>query len=196
MNQTEFKQFLSELEIFGKENDQHHTERAKRMLNITPDTGEFLTVLIHATQAKNILEIGTSNGYSTLWLAQAAKAIDAKVTTIEFSKFKADLAQTNFNQAGLSAIITLLQADAYEVLQQTTAQAFELVFLDAKRSEYVSWWPEIKRILKPNGLLIVDNATSHATEMNEFMSQVCADASFSHALVPVGNGQFLASKLN
>lgn len=195
MNQTQFKEFLNQLETFGKENDAHHTTREQRMLNITPDTGEFLTVLIHATQAKNILEIGTSNGYSTLWLANAAQKTNASVTTIEFSKFKTDLAQANFEKAELSNIITLLNADAGDVLQNTNDQTYHLIFLDAKRSEYVKWWPEIKRTLKTNGLLVVDNATSHAAEMEEFMALVRADDTFSHALVPVGNGQFIASKL-
>ena len=62
-----------ELEQFGQSNDKVHTERGLRMLNITRDTGEFLAVLVRAMQARRILEIGTSNGYSTLWLAEAAR---------------------------------------------------------------------------------------------------------------------------
>ena len=65
----------NELMHFGAENDAHETERARRMLNITPDTGEFLSVLVRFGTARRVLEIGTSNGYSTLWLAEAAAAI-------------------------------------------------------------------------------------------------------------------------
>ena len=76
---------LAELEEFGKTNDGSTTERPRRMLNITRDTGEFLAVLVRATLAQRVLEIGTSNGYSTLWLADAARAIGGSVTTVELS---------------------------------------------------------------------------------------------------------------
>src|SRR2546428_8769017 len=79
---------LAELERFGKANDGSTTERSRRMLNITPDTGEFLSVLVRATLARRVLEIGTSNGYSTLWLAEAASAIGGAGTTIEAFPYK------------------------------------------------------------------------------------------------------------
>ncbi|MCA9982842.1 MAG: hypothetical protein KDE59_01060, partial [Anaerolineales bacterium] len=75
----------AELEQFGLDHDAAATDRPSRMLNITRDTGEFLGVLILATEARRILEIGTSNGYSTLWLAEAATKISGQVTTIEFA---------------------------------------------------------------------------------------------------------------
>ena len=70
---------LAELEQFGQTNDRSSTERPRRMLNITRDTGELLAVLVRATAARRVLEIGTSNGYSTLWLASAARAIGGAV---------------------------------------------------------------------------------------------------------------------
>lgn len=70
---------LSELERFGQENDRAISERPRRMLNITRDTGEFLSVLVRAIAARHILEIGTSNGYSTLWLANAVRATGGTV---------------------------------------------------------------------------------------------------------------------
>ena len=87
---------LDELEQFGKANDGSTTERPRRMLNITRDTGEFLAVLVRATLARRVLEIGTSNGYSTLWLASAARAIGGSVVTIELSAYKVALATANF----------------------------------------------------------------------------------------------------
>src|SRR5205823_4960240 len=73
---------LDELAAFGRANDARETERARRMLNITPETGQFLAILVRATGARRILEIGTSNGYSTIWLAWAADETDGHVTTI------------------------------------------------------------------------------------------------------------------
>jgi len=85
---NQLQSFMAELEQFGKANDSTTTERSRRMLNITRATGEFLSVLVRATVARRVLEIGTSNGYSTLWLADAARAIGGAVTTIKLSEYK------------------------------------------------------------------------------------------------------------
>jgi predicted O-methyltransferase YrrM len=185
---------LSELERFGKANDGANAERPRRMLNITRDTGEFLAVLVRATVARRVLEIGTSNGYSTLWLASAAGAIGGSVTTVELSEYKIGLAISNFARSGLASQITLLHEDAGRVLERSADGAFDLVFLDSERPEYPGWWPHLKRVLRPGGLLVVDNATSHAAEMAPFVALVAADVSFATSLVPVGNGEFLAVK--
>ena len=185
---------LSELERFGEANDNATTERPRRMLNITRDTGEFLSVLVHATAARCVLEIGTSNGYSTLWLANAARATGGAVTTVELSDYKVGLARQNFSRSGLAASITLVQDDAGRVLERAVDASFDLVFLDAERPEYPGWWPHLKRVLRPGGLLVVDNATSHPEQMAPFVALVKADADFTTSLVPVGNGEFLAVK--
>jgi predicted O-methyltransferase YrrM len=185
---------LAELEEFGKTNDGFNTERPRRMLNITRDTGELLAVLVRATLARRVLEIGTSNGYSTLWLADAARAIGGVVTTVELSEYKIGLATANFARSGLTSRITLLHDDARRVLQRSADGAFDLVFLDSERPEYPGWWPDLKRVLRPGGLLVVDNAISHQAEMAPFVALVSAEVSFVTSLVPVGNGEFLAVK--
>src|SRR6058998_1095769 len=151
---------LSELERFGEANDSATAERPRRMLNITRDTGEFLSVLVQATSARRVLEIGTSNGYSTLWLASAVRATGGAVTTVEISDYKIGLAKATFARSGLAACITLVQDDAGRLLQRSADGAFDLVFLDSERSAYPEWWPDLKRVLRPGGLLVVDNATS------------------------------------
>jgi predicted O-methyltransferase YrrM len=185
---------LSELERFGEANDNATAERPRRMLNITRDTGEFLSVLVQATAARRVLEIGTSNGYSTLWLASAARATGGAVTTVELSDYKVGLARQNFSRSGLAASITLVQDDAGRVLERAADASFDLVFLDAERPEYPGWWPHLKRVLRPGGLLVVDNATSHPEQMAPFVALVKADTDFTTSLVPVGNGEFLAVK--
>src|SRR5262249_21841489 len=164
------------------------------MLNITRDTGEFLSVLVRAMLARRVLEIGTSNGYSTLWLAEAARDIGGMVTTVEVSEFKIGLASQNFARSGLAAFITSIHDDAARVLERSEDGAFDLIFLDSERPEYPGWWPHLKRVLRPGGLLVVDNATSHAAEMAPFVTLVAADVSFVTSLVPVSNGEFLALK--
>ncbi|MGP5307455.1 O-methyltransferase [Vreelandella alkaliphila] len=187
-------ELLTELEQFGQENDAAIADRPRRMLNITRDTGEFLSVLTQATNAKRVLEIGTSNGYSTLWLAQAAQKISGHVTTVELAEYKFDLAATNFERSGLSDYITSLQCEAGKLLESVEDSSFDLLFLDSNRSEYVQLWPNIKRLLKGGGLLVVDNATSHADEMASFVALVSADPDFATCTVPVGNGQFMATR--
>jgi len=185
---------LDELAAFGDAHDGDPANRATRMLNITPDTGAFLAVLVKAAQARRILEIGTSNGYSTLWLADAAAGIDGAVTTVEVSKEKIALARANFERAGLTKRITQHEGDAGALLAGLPDGGFDLVFLDSKRSAYLDWWPALKRVLRASGLLVVDNASSHAHEMAGFTDAVRADHGFTTSLVPVGKGEFLAVK--
>jgi predicted O-methyltransferase YrrM len=185
---------LSELESFGEANDSDAVERPHRMLNITRDTGEFLAVLVRATSARRVLEIGTSNGYSTLWLASAARATGGAVTTVELSDYKVGLAQENFSRSGLAAYITLVHDDTGRVLERAVDASFDLIFLDAERPEYPGWWPDLKRLLRPGGLLVVDNAISHSEQMAPFVALVKADADFTTSLVSIGKGEFLAVK--
>jgi len=193
---VQLQSLMVELERFGNSNDSATSERSRKMLNITRDTGEFLAVLIRATAARRILEIGTSNGYSTLWLADTARAIGGAVTTIEFSDHKIELATKNFARSGLASFITLVHDDAGRVLERGADSAFDFIFLDSERPEYPGWWPHIRRVLRAGGLLVVDNATSHPQEMAPFVALVKADASFTTSLVPVGNGEFMAVKAN
>lgn len=184
----------AELERFGESNDSAVDDRARRMFNITRDTGEFLKVLVLATAARRILEIGTSNGYSTLWLAEAAQAIGGSVTTLEFADHKAALASANFARSGLAQVISLVIDDAGHFLQRVEKSAYDLIFLDSERDEYVAWWPEVRRALRAGGLLIVDNATSHPAELLGLRTLLASDPEFTTCLVPVGKGELMALK--
>jgi predicted O-methyltransferase YrrM len=187
-------ELLAELEAFGKENDEVQTERPKRMLNITRDTGQFLAVLVKATASRRLLEIGTSNGYSTLWLAWAAQEVGGHVTTVERSEFKVSLARSNFERSGLRHLITQVRDEAGKVLASAAESSVDFIFLDSDRSEYLGWWPHLKRVLRPGGLLVADNATSHPQEIASFVALVDGDVDFTTSLAPVGNGEYLAVK--
>ena len=187
-------QLLAELEQYGEENDRSITDRPRRMLNITRDTGEFLSVLVKTTNAQRVLEIGTSNGYSTLWLADAVKSVGGSVTTVELSEYKHRLASQNFNRSDLAAAITQIHGDAGSTLANSPDETFDLVFLDSERPEYPGWWPALRRVIRKGGLLIVDNAISHKEQMEPFFALVEADTEFSTCLVPVGKGEYLATR--
>lgn len=184
---------LAELAAFGDTHDSDAANRATRMLNITPDTGEFLAVLVKTVNARRILEVGTSNGYSTLWLTDAIGPA-GMVTTIERAPAKVAMARANFARAGLAGRIDQREGDAGDILRELDDGAYDLLFLDSLRTAYVAWWPDLKRVLRPGGLLVVDNATSHAQEMAGFTATVRADSDFTTSLVAVGKGEFLAVK--
>jgi len=151
----QLSELKNELARFGAENDAHETERARRMLNITPDTGEFLSVLVRFGNARRVLEIGTSNGYSTLWIAEAAAAIDGHVTTLEYAADKVAMARDAFARSGLADRITLVHGDAGQWLAQAADASIDLLFLDSDREQYAGWWPQLRRVLRRGGLLVV-----------------------------------------
>ena len=136
----------TELERFGQANHAATSDRSRRMLNITRETGEFLSVLVRATGARRVLEIGTSNGYSALWLAEGVKATDGNVTTVEVSEYKVGLAVATFARSSLGSMISLVHDDGGRVLQRAEASASDFLFLDAERSAYPAWWPRLKTV--------------------------------------------------
>jgi predicted O-methyltransferase YrrM len=189
MNQQRLE-LLEELAATGQAYDQQATQRAGRYLNITPDTGPFLALLLKATRAQAVLEVGTSNGYSTIWLANAAQPGGGHVTTLEASAAKVAQAAAHFQQAGLAPCITLVHTPAEAWLPT----AFEFVFLDADRAQYAVWWPWLLRLLRPGGLLVADNANSHPAYFDAFNALVDARPGVARVLVPLGKGELLVCK--
>ncbi|MGL5155889.1 MAG: O-methyltransferase, partial [Aeromonas veronii] len=182
----ELEQLKRQLEQLGERNDSMQQARHRKLLNITRDTGELLSVLVQTRGAQAVLEIGTSNGYSTLWLAEAVRRLEGHVTTIELDEDKRVLAHDNFQRAGLAPWVTLLAGDAGELLPTLPQAGYQLIFLDSDRQHYRAWLPQIRRLLAPRGLLVVDNAISHRSEMVEWMNEVGQDPAFATSLVPVG----------
>ena len=188
------RSLLHELERFGADNDARANRRQDKMLNVTPETGELLAILVQATRAQRVLEVGTSNGYSTLWLADAVRAVAGNLITVEVSPAKAQLARHNLERAGLSGWVRQEVLEAGRFLGQQPPSQFDLLFLDSDRKQYPAWWPLLQSVLAPRGLLVVDNAVSHADEVEGFIAQVRATPGWQSVMVPVGNGEFVALK--
>jgi len=185
------RNLLQELERFGREHDAQAATRHDKMRNVAPQTGELLAILVLATKAKRVLEIGTSNGYSTLWLADAARAVGGLVVTVEVFAPRAEMARQNLARAGLSSWVRQEVTDAGDYLRRQPPAGVDLLFLDSERGQYVSWWPDVRRALAPGGLLVVDNATSHPQELEGFVALVKA-AGWRSLVLPVGNGELVA----
>jgi predicted O-methyltransferase YrrM len=187
-------QVLAELGQWGPAHDAEEPDPRRKLLNITPDTGQLLALLVRATRSRRILELGTSNGYSTLWLAAAACDTGGCVTTVELREAKAMLARETFGRAGIEAVVDLRVADGSVVLDAAADGAHDFIFLDADRDRYLAWWPDLARVLAGGGLLVVDNATSHARELAPFAAAIASVPTFTTVLVPVGNGELLVHK--
>jgi predicted O-methyltransferase YrrM len=185
---------LEKLATFGEENDARESARPRRMLNITRDTGRLLSILARATGATRILEVGTSNAFSTIWLADAARATGGRVTTLEVNPDKIALARTNLAQAGLDGVVEILEGRAADTLA-TMPGPFDLVFLDADRPSYLTYLELVVPKLRRGGMLIADNVTSHAHELQDYLRRVKSDPRLFAVTVPIGNGEEIALKL-
>jgi predicted O-methyltransferase YrrM len=171
----------------SRQHDAAQADRLARFRNVETDTAELLAVLILATRAKRILELGTSNGYSTLWLADAAEQSGGQLTSIDIDPDRTALAAEHLARAGLE--VQLLSGDAREVLRDASDGAWDLIFLDAERPAYVEYWLDMLRVLRADGgLLAVDNVLSHADELVEFTALVESEPSVSSCVVPCGAG--------
>ena len=188
--------FLAKIDALYQQfqaHDQAHSDRLKRYRNIEPESAELLNVLIRAQQSKRILEIGTSTGYSTLWLAYAAQATLAKITTLEIDAERSELAYQNAVDFSLDRFVEFLVSDAQDYLRKTT-EKFDFILLDAERDAYCDYWNYLPQILKEKGgLLVVDNVVSHESEVKDFLNLIRDNSKFSTTTLPIGAGLFLVT---
>jgi len=186
--------FLDMLARIGEENDARETARTRRMLNITRDTGRLLWILVRAMGAARILEVGTSNAFSTIWLADAARAGGGRVVTLENDAGKIALARANLAQAHVADVVDIVEGEAARTLA-TLAGPFDVVFLDADRASYLTYLELVVPKLRAGGLLIADNATSHAHELHDYLERVKSHPQLFAVTVPIGNGEEIAVKI-
>lgn len=194
---TKLEDLLNIIYSSGLDYDTRNRSHEEKMLNITPDTGRFLSILVQSCNAKRILEIGTSNGYSTLWLAYAVSQIGGAVTTLEVSRNKRELAVENFKKSGLGTHIKPLLEDARSFLNKYQEGPFDFVFLDAERPQYDQYWDGIDRVLKVKGLLVVDNAISPRPEELNVLKKLINDSGrYDSQLINIGKGELLFLKIS
>ncbi|EPG37522.1 O-methyltransferase [Acinetobacter colistiniresistens] len=188
MTSTVFLQRISDLYDEFKQHDARQSDRLRRYRNIEAESAKLLGMLVRTQQSKRILEIGTSTGYSTLWLAEAAKAVGGTVQTLEINAFRSAQAQKYAEEFGLDKFIDFWVGDAADYLAQAI-DPFDLILLDAERGSYVSYWEDLKRLLQSSGsTLIVDNVISHAAEVKAFLEQIKDDEAYMSTILPIGAG--------
>lgn len=185
---------MAELEARNRADDVEGTPQEARLRSISPEVGQFLLTLALSIGAKSIVEVGTSGGYSTLWLTMAASRNGGRVTTFELDGAKAKLARSTFARAGVGEFIDLREGDAVAGLAELGGPA-DLVFIDAEKRDYVTYLELALGILRPGGLLVADNLISHAAELVEFRARALADPRLTGLVVPIGSGELVAVRL-
>lgn len=189
---------MSMSEIFQKRMQELHQsfikfdalqkDRIQRYRNIEPDSALFLAMQVRIQQSKNILEIGTSTGYSTLWLANAAQTSQGHVTTLEIDPARTQQAQQYANELQLSEVIDFWVGDAQSFLEKAEQQ-YDFILLDAERDAYMDYWQYLPHMLHPkNGVMFVDNVISHAAEVQQFIALVKSDERFMSMTLSIGSG--------
>ena len=186
------RRFAARLYEESHAHDQARSDRLERFRNVEPPTAELLGVLIRAVGARGILELGTSNGYSTIWLADAARATEGRVVSLDVDSARTELARETLRGVGLSEIVELRVGDARDLLADSVEGEWEFIFLDAERPAYAGYVGDLVRVLAPGGVLAVDNVLSHEHELVEFTALIEADARLTQTVVPVGAGLRLA----
>jgi len=188
----EMLEVLSDLEAFGEEHDQSITDRTDKMLNLERAAAELLHFQIVAGRRKRVLEIGTSNGYSTCWLAAAAKVIGGKpVISIERNDAKLESAAHNLRRLKLESWAQLMEGEASDIVRRLDGP-FDAVFFDADRISAPEQLALLRPKLAPGALLICDNMLSHAEELAAYLKAVRALPGVVEFTIPVGKGLHLA----
>ncbi len=167
--------------------------------NVDNESANFLSLLIKTSGAKNALEIGTSNGYSTIWLAKALKTTGGKLTTIEFWDNRLDVAVENFKKTGVADIIEPKLGQAVMILEEmaysNNPPVFDFVFIDANKSEYIKYFKLVDKMLKKGGIIAADNILSHYKKVEPYIKEITSRTDYQSQLIPLDTGIMVSYKL-
>lgn len=173
--------------------DRHDgTPKEKRLRQIPSVTGRFLAILATGAPDGDIIEIGTSAGYSTLWLSLACIETGKKLTTFEIDESKVRIALETFSVAGVTDRVNLVYGNALVLLESYSNIAF--CFIDAEKSDYQALYDSVVPRLVPGGILVADNIISHADELRSFVDHVSGDERVDSVVVPIGKGELVCRK--
>jgi len=146
----------------------------KGMMNVPVEDARLLRLLTEAVGAKHVVEIGTSNGYSGIWLCLALRTTGGKLTTYEIDARRASLARENFKRAGVDRIVTLIEGDAHTEVTKLK-EPIDVLFLDADKQGYIDYLNKLLPLVRPGGLILAHNVASHGQSMREYIKAVTTD---------------------
>ena len=174
----------------------------KEFWNIDRNTTNFLNMLIKIHNSKNALEIGTSNGYSGIWLADALKHTGGKLTTIEFWDKRQSVARENFRLCNVDDIIETKLGSALLILdemgseiEQGLREPFDFIFIDANKLEYIQYFHKVDPLLKSGGIIAADNTISHAKKVEPYLKALVEHPSYQNQMLNFEAGLFVSLKI-
>jgi predicted O-methyltransferase YrrM len=159
----------------------------QRARQVAPTTGRFLFALAASQAGIEVLEVGGSRGYSSIWLAAGARVLGGRLVSLEHDPEKCAAWRRNVAEAGLEEWAELFEGDAFETLR-ATSDVFDLVFLDAEKDDYEALFALIRPVLDVGGLVVADNVMSHADPLAAYSSARQTDRTLSSVTVPLDRG--------
>jgi predicted O-methyltransferase YrrM len=162
------------------------------MWNVNANEGAFLRDEVVKVRATRALEIGTSNGYSSIWIALGLRQTGGHLTTLEIDSAKAKLAQENFRAAGVEFLITLQHGDALEGIPKLQGP-FQLVFIDAWKHDNIRYLEMVLPKVPPGGVIVAHNVTSERSLMEDFIERITTDPQLKTTFASPGPGGFSVS---
>ena len=177
----------------------------KRLNCISKNIGMFYNILLKSINAKNILEIGMSVGYSGLWFADAImsnKQLNGQIITIDREKFKIDNARRNFEEAGVDSLIKIREGEARKILQEIKAEFnenyFDFIFIDADKESYIEYFDLCLPLVRKGGIIGADNILfpeRFNEMMSDYLSHVRSKSNVQSVTIPIDNGEEVTIKL-
>ncbi|MGO9444605.1 MAG: O-methyltransferase [Thiobacillaceae bacterium] len=184
---------MQELEAIDARDRTDGTPRMQRLRQISGEVGRFIAILAASAPPGCWIEIGTSAGYSSLWLALACRVVGGTMTTYELSDQKAVLARQTFDAAGVDDVLRLVHGDALDHLAACKDIAF--CFLDADKEIYGRCYEAVVPNMVKGGLLVADNVISHQVMLRPLLDQALQDQRVDGLIVPIGKGELVCRKL-
>lgn len=186
---------LARLEAEDSRERAEGVARERRSRAVAPATGRFLFALVAPQAGCEVLEIGGSRGYSTIWLGAGARILGGHVTSLERDPAKCEAWRRNVAEAGLEEWVELIEGDAFETLA-AAADVFDVVFVDAEKQDYERLFALVREKVEPGGLIVADNVLSHADPLAHYCRARQEDPTLSSVTVPLDRGLELSVVLS
>jgi predicted O-methyltransferase YrrM len=185
---------LARLETEDADERERGVSREQRSRQVARTTGQFLFALVAPQTDCEVLEIGGSRGYSTIWLAAGVRYLGGRVLSLEFDPAKCEAWRRNVTEAGLDDVAELIEGDAFESLRRID-DVFDVVFIDAEKEDYELLFDLVRDKVEPGGLFVADNVLSHADPLADYSRHRQADPTLESVTVPLDRGLELSAVL-
>jgi len=162
--------------------DDMQDNQSRGMGNVLPEDGRLLRMLTELIGAKNVVELGTANGYSAMWFCLALRCTGGKLKTHEIDTDRIVLAKTNFKRAGVEDLVTLVEGDAHATIKNLTGP-IDLLFLDAEKQGFTDYLGKLLPLVRPGGLIIAHDSSGEAHMMDDYFRAITENPDVETVLV-------------